>query len=127
MLFPTLSQAAPSSDCFSLTMQLSEMNPGLYGSFFQVAVVMHGAIQWKSRHMFFLLLQQLLTEPFDEVRQEDGFRRHTHTPPAQAGGSQVICCQCVNSNTSVNAYVRMYLHICTCAWTHRLHMLLKVV
>lgn len=78
-LSPTLSQAAPSPGCFLLTTQLSEMNPGLYEPFFQVAVVMHGAIQWKSRHMFFLLLQQLLTEPLDEVRREDSFRRNTHT------------------------------------------------
>lgn len=60
-----------------LTSQLSEMNPGLYESFFQEAVVMHRAIQWKSRHMFFLLVQQLLTEPSDEVRLEGSFRTQT--------------------------------------------------
>lgn len=60
-----------------LTFQLSEMNPGLYESFFQEAVAMHKAIQWKSRHMFFLLVQQLLTEPFDEVSIEGSFRTHT--------------------------------------------------
>lgn len=65
------SQAEQFPGYFPLTLQLSEMNPGLYESFLQVAVVMHSAIQWKSRHTFFLLLQQLLREPSDEVRQEE--------------------------------------------------------
>lgn len=76
---PALSQAAPSPGCcFPLTPQLSEMNPGLCESLFPAAAVTHGAVRWKSRPMFSLLLQQLLSEPFDEVRQAGSFRSRTH-------------------------------------------------
>lgn len=80
---------APSAGCFlplttqdfvaaallsAPTSQLSEMNPGLYGAFFfQVAVVMHGAIRWKSRQMCFLFMQQLLTEPFGKWDKRKAF------------------------------------------------------
>lgn len=79
---PALSQAAPSPGCcFPLTPQLSEMNPGLCEALFPVAVVTRGAIRWKSRPMFSLSLQQLLSELFDEERQaESSGAAHTYVP-----------------------------------------------
>lgn len=94
---PTLSQAAPSPVRSPLTTQLSEMNPGLYESFLQVAAVMRGAAQCKSWHMFFLSLQQLLRAFWWSEARGQLEETHTQLPFAWAGGSRVVCCQCANS------------------------------